>query len=130
LLLDGLASHLTEEAVMLGMQMGLQIALLPPHSSHRLQPLDVGVSHAFKMRFGQPQEEEIASNPIWVNGKDNKTMLAILVSKAMVAACNPENIRSSFKWTCIFSFNAQALDTNYGKVMFLNQMKKLLEFWL
>lgn len=82
---------------MLGMQMGLQIALLPPHSSHRLQPLDVGVSRAFKMRFRQPQGEEIVSNPMWLNGKDNKTVLVIFVSKAMVATCNLENIKSNFK---------------------------------
>jgi hypothetical protein len=114
LLLDGHASHLTKEAIMLGMQMGLQIALLPPHSSHRLQPLDVGVFRAFKMRFGQLREEEIASNPGWLNGKDNKTVLATLVSKAMVTACNPENIRSGFKRTGIFPFNAHALDKDYG----------------
>jgi hypothetical protein len=99
---------------MLGMQMGLQIALLPPHSSHRLQPLDVGVFRAFKMRFGQLREEEIASNPGWLNSKDNKIVLATLVSKAMVTACNPKNIRSGFKRTSIFPFNAPALDKDYG----------------
>jgi hypothetical protein len=74
LLLDGHSSHLIEEAMMLGMHMGLQIALLPPHSSRCLQLLDVGVFCAFKMRFGQLQEDEISSNPRWLNGEDNKTI--------------------------------------------------------
>jgi hypothetical protein len=84
--LDGQSRHLTEEALMLGMHMGLQIALLPPQSSHRFQPLDVGVFCAFKMRFGQLQEDQIPSNPRWLNGEDNKTILATLASQAMISA--------------------------------------------
>ena len=36
LLLDGHWSHLDEEAIILARGMGLQIALLPPHSSYQL----------------------------------------------------------------------------------------------
>lgn len=114
LLLDGHCSHLDEEAIILARGMGLQIALLPPHSSHRLQPLDVGVFRAFKIRFGQLRSELIATNPSWLNGDNNKAMLAELASNALATACNPENIRAGFKKTGIHPFNPQALDSDFG----------------
>lgn len=43
LLLDGHASHLGEEFVSLARQHLVHVVLLPPHTSHLLQPLDVGV---------------------------------------------------------------------------------------
>ena len=114
LLLDGHASHVTEEAVILAMQMGLQIALLPPHSSHQLQSLDVGIFWPFKMRFGQMREDEITSNPRWLNGENNKFVVATLASRSMTATCTIENIKYGFRKRGVFPFNPGALDEDYG----------------
>jgi hypothetical protein len=91
-----------------------------------MQPLDVGVFHAFKITFGQLQEE-IVPNPRLLNGKDNKIVLAILVSKVMVAACNPKNIRFGFKKTYIFLLMPRLWTQTMGQVMFLVQVKRSLQ---
>ena len=51
-LLDVHGSHMSEEAILMARSMGLEIACIPPHSSHRLQPLDVGAFRPFKVKFG------------------------------------------------------------------------------
>jgi hypothetical protein len=45
---DGYGSHCTKEFVEFCEQQKMILFFLPPHTSHILQPLDVGVFHAFK----------------------------------------------------------------------------------
>ena len=80
LLLDGHGSHMNEEAILLARSMGLEMACIPPHSSHRLQPLHVGVFRPFKVKFGQMRSDLIADSPTWLSGENNKAMLAELAS--------------------------------------------------
>ena len=44
---------MSEEAILVARSMGLEMACIPPHNSHRLQPLDVGVCRPFKVKFGK-----------------------------------------------------------------------------
>ena len=55
-------------------------------------------------------EDEIISNLGWLNGEENKFVLASLASRAMVATCTVENIKSSFSKIGVFLFNPMALD--------------------
>ena len=52
LLFDGHASHITNEAIQFCIKKKIIVLCLPPHSTHMLQPLDVGVfsplSNAYK----------------------------------------------------------------------------------
>ena len=115
LLLDGHGSHMSEEAILLARSMGLEMSCIPPHSSHKLQSLDVWVFRPFKViKFGQMRSNLIADNPTWLNGENNKAMLAELASKALMATCSPENIIAGFKNTSIYPFNHQALDLDFG----------------
>jgi hypothetical protein len=43
LLLDGHSSHVTIDFMLTAAQKGILLVVLPPHSTHRLQPLDLGV---------------------------------------------------------------------------------------
>jgi hypothetical protein len=43
LIVDGHGSHVTSELIDLAVRHGVEIFRLPPHTTHRLQPLDVGV---------------------------------------------------------------------------------------
>lgn len=43
LIYDGHHSHETVELLEAAVKAGIEIFALPPHTSHRLQPLDVGV---------------------------------------------------------------------------------------
>lgn len=48
LLLDNHKSHVNIEAINLAKASGVHLLTLPPHCSHRLQPLDVSVYAPFK----------------------------------------------------------------------------------
>ena len=48
LIMDNHNSHITLEGVELAKNNGLDLLTLPPHCSHKLQPLNVGVFGAFK----------------------------------------------------------------------------------
>ena len=43
LILDGHGSHLTDEMVELALKHNIHLYQLPPHTTHKLQPLDVGI---------------------------------------------------------------------------------------
>ena len=49
LLFDGHNSHLTYKTVKLAQENGILLICIPPHTSHRLQPLDVAFFRPFKM---------------------------------------------------------------------------------
>ena len=51
LIVDGHNSHITLEVVMKAMEGGLDLVILPSHTSHRLQPLDVSIFTPFKKAF-------------------------------------------------------------------------------
>ncbi|CDO76906.1 hypothetical protein BN946_scf184594.g13 [Trametes cinnabarina] len=48
LIVDGHRSHVTAEMLRLAIQNNIHIFLLPPHCTHRIQPLDVGVFNALQ----------------------------------------------------------------------------------
>ncbi|KAJ2965757.1 hypothetical protein NUW54_g14012 [Trametes sanguinea] len=48
LILDGHRSHVTIEMINLAIENNIHIFLFPPHTTHRLQPLDVGVFNALQ----------------------------------------------------------------------------------
>jgi hypothetical protein len=55
LLCDGHDSHISAELGAYCLQNHIVLALLPPHSSHLLQPLDVGIFSPLKMALSQRQ---------------------------------------------------------------------------
>ena len=50
-LVDGHKTHMTLAVVTKAACLGIDIALLPPHTTHQLQPLDVAVFKSFKTNF-------------------------------------------------------------------------------
>jgi hypothetical protein len=80
----------------------LVILTLPPHCSHKLQPLDVGVFYSFKVFIGYEHEKSLLNNP-------GKTItfceIGEFVKHAYSASFTKENIESGFRATGIFPFN-------------------------
>ena len=101
--MDNYNSHITLEGVEIAKNHGLDLLTLPPHCSHKLQPLDVGVFGAFK-KFYRSFCEWHLSHP-----GDTLSLyyVAGLSNKAFVKSCTLENITSSFRRTGIFSFNSE-----------------------
>lgn len=111
LLLDNHCSHLSVDALNLAKESGVVMLSFPPHCSHRLQPLDVGVYGPFKKYVATAQDGWIRSNP-------GRTMsiydIPQMVATALPSASIPANICSGFKTAGIVQFNRHVFpDSDY-----------------
>lgn len=102
LILDNHDSHATLEAVDLAKSNGIVLLTLPPHTSHRLQPLDVAVFGPFKTCFNHAMDGFLRSNP-------GRTVtiyeVAILVCSAQLKAMTPTNAIAGFRSTGICPYD-------------------------
>ena len=102
LLLDNHSSHVNMEVVNKAKNNNIVSLSFPPHCSHRLQPLDVGVYGPFKNYMNRAQTTWMTSNP-------GKTMsiydLPGIVRDALPLALNPVNVINAFKKTGIWPCN-------------------------
>lgn len=53
LFLDGHTSHITVESIQFANESGIELFCLPPHSSHRLQPLDTHFNKPLKAKWSE-----------------------------------------------------------------------------
>ena len=111
LILDGHNSHVTLEVVHKCREIGLDLLTLPSHTSHRLQPLDVGVFAPFKRYFKRYRDAWFVNN----KGKGaSKQTLAMWVSKALERVLTTRNITARFHTTGIYLFNNKAVNAHMG----------------
>ena len=101
LILDNRESHMSMASIQLAKQNGLFLLTIPPHTSHRLEPLDRSMFEPLKSQYNQAMDEWMRSNP----GK----MVTIynipaLVNKAYLAAFTPSNMQAELKSTDIYPF--------------------------
>ncbi len=78
---------------------------MPPHSSHLLQPLDVGCFGPLKRAYGSYTQEKTR---LGIHHIDKPDFLEIY-AKAHGQVFKPQNIQSSFSATGIYSFNPQSV---------------------
>ena len=101
IVMDNHESHITVEVVEMARERrrGLFIVRFPPHCSHRMQPLDVGVYGHFKRYLNTACDSWMLSHPA-------KTItfydVAELSGQAFGKAFSHSNITSSFKTTGIY----------------------------
>jgi hypothetical protein len=104
LILDGHNSHCTYPFIKFSAQHRIVIICLPSHTTHALQPCDVGVfgplAHAWKSQVTQASKDNILIT------KDN---LLRYYHTARSAALKPLTIRSAFRKTGINPFNRDAI---------------------
>lgn len=103
LILDNHDTHISLRAIDVARENGIVLLTLPPHTSHKLQPLDVGVYGPFKTAYNRAIDGWLRSNP-------GKTVtiydIPFLVYQAQIAAVVPRNIASGFKATGITPFDS------------------------
>ena len=81
--------------------------VLPPHTSHLLQPLDVGVFGPFKTYY----YSECSNFPCQNIGRViTRYDMAGIACKAYIKATTPQNIQSAFRKTGIFPFKKDAVE--------------------
>jgi hypothetical protein len=92
LILDGHGSHVTPEFDQYCMDHSIIVLCMPPHSSHLLQPLDVGCFSVLKRSYGRLVEQKMS---LGVNHIDKQEFLP-LYQQARREALHTSNIRSGF----------------------------------
>ncbi|CAH2084120.1 unnamed protein product [Euphydryas editha] len=114
LLCDNHESHISLQAITYARDNGITFVSFPPHTSHRLQPLDVGVFGPFKAKL------KIAFNN-WHLANPGKTIsiynIPKLVKLAYMESFNFKNIISGFAKPGIWPFNQMAFsDEDFAPV--------------
>ncbi|EED21129.1 transposon, putative [Talaromyces stipitatus ATCC 10500] len=101
LILDGHGSHLTAEFDRTCTENKIIPVRMPPHSSHLLQPLDVGCFAVLKRHYGQLVEQRMR---LGFNHIDKIDFLTAF-PKARTMAYKAQTIRNSFAATGLVPFN-------------------------
>lgn len=114
LLCDNHESHISLQAITYARDNGIILLSFPPHTSHRLQPLDVGVFGPFKSKL------KIAFNN-WHMSNPGKTIsiynIPKLVKLAYFESFTAKNITSGFEKPGIWPFNEMAFsDDDYAPI--------------
>ncbi|GFR85799.1 tigger transposable element-derived protein [Elysia marginata] len=105
LILDNHDTHICLSAVDTARSHGVELLTIPPHTSHRVQPLDRSVYGPFKTAYNRAMDGWLRSNP-------GKTVtiyhIPALVNQAQMTAITPANIThltAGFQATGIHPFN-------------------------
>jgi len=103
LIFDGHGSHITFEFVSLCFANNVLLLCLPPHSTHLLQPLDVGLFGPYQHFYGVAVDNYIRSGQNVIGIK--KSIFIPFLTEARQATFTPHNIRQSFAATGISPLN-------------------------
>lgn len=100
-IMDNHDSHITPTGLQICKDNGIVLLTIPPHTSHKLQPLDRTVFGPFKTFLNQSGDEYMINNPA-------KPMsiydIPSLIGKAFPRAFTPVNIQRGFEITGIYPF--------------------------
>ena len=102
LILDGHSSHVSIEAIEFARSNNIHMLCLPAHTTHILQPLDVGVFKSFKSFYYKACKKRMAEHP---NRVITTEQIASLVGVAWPQSITPVNIMSGFKKCGIYPLN-------------------------
>ena len=86
---DGHSSHISLEVIKLAKENDIHLLCLPAHTTHLLQPLDVGVFRSLKGNFSKMCKQFLAVNPGQVITTD---LLASLLAKVWPLSVTPVNV--------------------------------------
>ena len=100
--MDGNSSHVTINVIELACENNIHLLWLPAHTSHILQPLDVGVFYSFKINYSKACKNYIINN---VGQVITSEVIATLVAEAKPHSFTALNIMSGFKKTGVNPLN-------------------------
>lgn len=107
LIIDGHSSHKNLAFVEKARDNHVTVLILPPHCSHRLQPLDVTFMGPFETYYEQAVDDLLHTD---IHHIVNVYDLAELTKKAFIRAATTENATHGFSSTGIYPFNDQLFD--------------------
>ena len=112
LIVDGHASHITNEVIEYALQHKIAIMCLPPHTTHKLQPLDVSVFRPLADAY----KSAVQRTSCLGAGYDiNKDDFIELYQEARYTAITTSNIASGWKKTGLLPYNPSIVLDIIGK---------------
>ena len=105
LVIDAHESHMSAEFDTFCKDHKIITISLAPHSSHLLQPLDVGCFNPLKTAYGKEIENFVKSYITHIT----KTEFLITFQAAHNAAITKKNIQGGFKGSGLFPFNPESV---------------------
>ena len=106
ILYDGHKSHISLTLASWAKKHNVVLFVLPPHSSHVTQPLDVAIFGPFKAMYYSECQAYMRRNP---GANVSKYQIAELTAKPYLKALAAENLISAFRRTGIHPFNNKAI---------------------
>ncbi|XP_072401124.1 uncharacterized protein [Diabrotica undecimpunctata] len=107
LLVDNHETHVSLDAINYCREHGIVMLSFPPHCTHRMQPLDIGVYSPFKARCKSSFNDFILSNP----GKAITIYdIASLTAQPYLLSFTPVNITKAFEKAGIWPVNSLNFD--------------------
>ncbi len=105
LLLDGHESHCTLEFIEFCVEKKIILLVLPPHTTHLLQPLDVVIFAPLARYYSSEVEEHMREKHYWLEKKD----FIIYYQNARKKALRESNILSAWRATGLIPYNPQTV---------------------
>ena len=99
---DGHSSHVSIDVIKLARDNGIHLLCLPAHTTHMLQPLDVGVFKSLKSNYSVVCKKYLSNHPGQVITTD---VLASLLAQAWPESVTPINVMSGFRKCGIYPLN-------------------------
>ena len=109
LLLDGHRSHVSVNLVEWAKEQGIIIFILPAHTSHILQPMDVSCYGPLEKIYNNLCHKLMRES----SANITRYNVCEVAGKAYTRAPSPENIQSGFRKTGIFPLNSEAIRMEY-----------------
>ena len=106
LLMDGHSTHVSVGLIDWAKDHNILLFILPAHTSHILQPLDVGCFGPLQRIYNYECHREMRSTACTIT----RYNIGSLASKAYVKSLTPENLQAAFAKTGIFPMNKDAID--------------------
>ncbi|XP_048250446.1 uncharacterized protein LOC124117724 [Haliotis rufescens] len=106
-LFDGHRSHVSLTLVEWAKKHNVILFVLPPHTSHITQPLDVAVFGPFKSMYSRECQLYLQRNP---GVKITKYEVAKLTAKPYLRAMSPDNLASAFRKSGIYLFSNKTIE--------------------
>jgi hypothetical protein len=113
LIVDGHSSHLNLKFIDYCDKNRIILAVLPPHSTHRLQPLDVGVFSPLANAYSNGIDELMHSS--FGFSRITKRIFWSIFRAAWSKALTKENIKSAFESTGIHPIDSQKVLSQVGR---------------
>jgi hypothetical protein len=102
LIMDGHASHKSLEAIIYARDNGITMITLPPHSTHKMQPLDRTFFKSLKVNYNRAADSWMTSNP---GQRITFFQMAGLFQVAYNSAATVEKAVTGFRVSGIWPFN-------------------------